>query len=317
MEGDEETMKNIWSNDTFLKIFSLAVAILCWIFIVFITNPEIEVEISGIPITLSDHHSIKSNGYIVSTEMTQTLDVKLKGTRSALANVNKDNIIASVDLSGCNRKDTFQLPVNVKLPYENVKVVSKSIYSTTVSVDHYITRSFRLDYAHIGALKNSNYSIYSTDIGEKTVKVSGAEDLVKTIERATVNIDVNKKSTDFSGNAPIIFTNSNKTEVQSDSMEPEFYDVPFKCTVYEKKSVDVVPDFEKTDDSIKYTIKDYHSVTVYGPAAEIDKMDSISTKVISYNKGNLPHEFEVSLSIPNSIEVVENISKVKVLVENK
>lgn len=310
-------MKNLWNNDTFLKIFSIVVAILCWVFIVFVTNPEIEVEISGIPVTLSDHHSIKSNGYIVSTEMTQTVDVKLKGTRSALANINKDNIIAYVDLSGCNKKDSFNLPVNVKLPYENVKVISKSIYNTTVSVDNYITRSFRLDYAHIGALKNSNYSVYSTDIGEKTVKVSGAEELVKTIEKATVHIDVNRKSTDFSGNAPIVFTNSNKTEIMSEIMEPEFFDVPFKCTVYEKKAVDVVPVFEQEDEGIKYTIKDYHTVTVYGPAAEVDKMESISTKAISYNANNLPREFEVSLSIPNSIEVVENISKVKVLVENK
>lgn len=310
-------MKNLWNNNTFLKIFSVAVAILCWIFIVFVTNPEIEVEISGIPITLSDHHSIKSNGYIVSTEMTQTVDVKLRGTRSSLANVNKDNIIAYVDLSGCNRKDSFELPVNVKLPYENVKVVSKSIYNTKVAVDHYTTSSFRLDYAYTGSLKNSNYSIYATELGEKTVKVSGAEEIVKNIEKATVNIDISKKSADFSGNAPIVFTNSNKAEITFEGLEPEFYDVPFKCTVYEKKSVDVIPAFEPENENIKYTIKDYHTVTVYGPAAEIDKMDTISTKTISYNLNKLPREYEIELSVPKSIEVVENISKVKVLVENK
>lgn len=310
-------MRKMLNNDTSLKILSLVIAILCWVFIVIITNPQIEVTVSGIPITLSDHQSIKSEGYIVSTEMDKTVDIKLRGTRQMLANINKDNVLAYIDLSGCTNKGSYKLPISVKLPYEEVKVVSKSVYNLTVAVDNYITRYFKLEYAHKGSLRNQNYSVNSTELDEKTIKVSGSEDIIKTIEKAVVEIDLNRESSDFSGNAPVVFLNSSGNEILSESIETETNEIAYKCVVYEEKSVEVTPSFEHTASGIKHTVTDHPKVTIIGPAAEVDKINSIATKNIVFNADDLPKEITANLNIPKNIKIEEDISKVNILVEKK
>ena len=139
MKITKTDMKKLMSNDIFLRILSLVLAILFWIYIVFITNPEIEVKITGIPITLANHQSIKNEGYIVSNEITTTVDIKVKGTRRMLADMDRDSIIAYVDLTDCTDKKTYELPVSIKLPYEDISLVSSSVIKLPVAVDNYIT----------------------------------------------------------------------------------------------------------------------------------------------------------------------------------
>lgn len=310
-------MKKLFNNDGFLKIFSVVMAVLCWIFIIFITNPQIEVKISGIPITLSDHQAIKSEGYIVSNAIDATVDIRLSGTRQMLANINKDNVLAYIDLSGCTNKGTYKLPVSIKLPYEEVKVVSKSIYNMTIAVDNYISRDFDVEYTYTGELKNQNYMIYSTTLNSDKVTVSGPEDIIKTIEKAVINIEVNKESGDFSGLSEIQFLNSNNADIKSDMLESDLKEISYRCTVYEKKSVEVAPYTENQSSNVKFTVKDHPKVTVLGPSADIDKITSVSTDSINYNADKLPETVRVGLSVPKGIEIEEDITYVNVLVENK
>ena len=58
-------MKKLMENDIFLRVISLFIALLCWIYIVLITNPDIEVKITGLPVTLADHQTIKNEGYVI------------------------------------------------------------------------------------------------------------------------------------------------------------------------------------------------------------------------------------------------------------
>ena len=91
----------------------------------------------------------------------------------------------------------------------------------------------------------------------------------------------------------------------------------YKCVVYEKKTVEVTPYFEQTQSGIKHTVTDHPKVTISGPAAEVDKVNSITTKNIIFNADDLPREISAHLNIPKNIKIEENISRVNILVEKK
>ena len=212
-------MKKLMENDIFLRVISIFIALLCWVYIVFITNPDIEVKITGVPVTLADHQTIKNEGYVVSNDINMTVDIKVKGTRQRLATLDRESIIAYVDLSDCVGKKTYELPINVKLPYEDLKLVNKSIQKVSVSVDNYITREFPVDYAYKGELKNKNYFIKETKLLASKVSVSGPESIIKTVEKSTVIIDISGASDDISGFAPVEFFNSNNDVVVSKNID--------------------------------------------------------------------------------------------------
>lgn len=310
-------MKKLFENDLFLRIFSIIAAFLCWVYIVFITNPEIEVNISGIPITLSDHQSIKNAGYIVSNEITATVDIKVKGTRQMLANISKDSVIAYVDLSDCTENKTYELPINIKLPYEDISLISKNIQKISVAVDNYVTRDFTVNYTFSGELKNSNYSIEKTELSSPAVTVSGPESIIKTVEKATISINLDKASDDVRGYALVTLLNSNNSPVVSNSLDIKSGDISYKCTVYEKKNVEVKPSVSNSSASYKCSVTDHPTITITGPASDIDRITSISTKPFSVNDDQLPKNYTATLIIPENITVVEDIETVNVLVEKQ
>lgn len=309
-------MNKLMNNDVFLRIISLVIAILCWVYIVFITNPQIEVKVSGIPITLADRQVIKDAGYVVSSEINTTVDIKLRGTRKILANVNRDNIIAYVDLYDCKNKGTYKLPVQIKLPYEEISVVSKSVYNISVAVDNMIFRSFDVDYEYVGELRSQNYVIADTKLSQDKVTVSGSEDVIKTIEKAVVSINPMRSADDFEGSETVRFLNSNNTEINPDILDISDSTISYECKVYERKKFQVRPSVADSE-GIKCTVTDYPDVTLLGSPSDIDKISNVKTYDIPYDKSSLPHTYRVKLDIPDGVEVDGDILYVNVLVESK
>ena len=310
-------MKKLFRNDTFLKIFSLVASILCWIYIVFVNNPSIEVKVTGVPITLSDHQSIKNEGYIVSNDINQTVDIKLKGTRKMLAGINRDNIIAYVDLSGCTGKNSYKLPVSVKLPYDEVKIVSKSIYNVTVAVDNLISRDFDIECVYTGEPQSNAYTVNSTELEHSKVKVSGPEDIVKTIEKAEINVNVDGASADVSGISPVVLLNSNNSVVKANSISLDEAEIGYQCKIYQRKTFNVKPNISGGTSAVNVTVTDHPTVTLIGPSAEIDDITEVSTSPVSYDPSSLPHIYSANLIIPKNISAEDNISTVNILVEEK
>lgn len=308
-------MKNLWQNDTFLKISSIVIAFLCWVYIIFITNPEIEVKLSGIPVTLSGHHAIKSEGYIVANELNTTVDIKVKGTRQMLANLNRDSIIASVDLSDCTDKKTYELPIDIKLPYQDITLTSKSIETVSIDVDNYKTQKFAVSYSHEGKLKNSNYSIEETKLDTETVTVAGPETILKTIEKATITIDIDGKNSDISGIASVVLLNSNNTEISTHNLDITDKDISYKCTVFEQKNVKVQPSVNNDTGDYEFTITDHPTITLIGPASDVDAITAIKTRPFTINDNT--ENYNVRLIIPENITVEEDISTVNILVKKK
>ncbi len=308
-------MKSLWQNDTFLKISSIVIAFFCWIYIIFITNPEIEVKLSGIPVTLSGHHAIKGEGYIVANELNATVDIKVKGTRKMLANLNRDSIIASVDLSDCTDKKTYELPVDIKLPYQDISLTSKSIETVSVNVDNYETQKFAVTYSYEGKLKNSNYSIEEIKLDTDVITVSGPETVLKTIEKATISIDIDGEDSDISGIASVVLLNSNNDAINTNSLDIKDKDISYKCSVFEKKTVNVEPSVNNSSDQYELTVTDHPTITLVGPASDVDAVTSIKTRPFTINEGT--QNYTVRLIVPENISVEESISTVNILVKKK
>ena len=316
MEGVEEIMKKLLNNDLFLRIFSVVAAFLCWVYIVFITNPEIEVKVTGIPVTLADHQVIKNTGHVVSNDINTTVDIKVKGTRQRLANFDRASVIAYVDLSDCTDEKTYQLPINIKLPYEDIKLVNKSIQKISIAVDKYVTREFPIEYSYKGELKSKDYSVHETKLLSNSVRVAGPESVIKNIDKASVTIDISGISDDISGFATVTLLNSNNDEVVAKSLDIQTKDVSYKCIVYQKKDLSVVPSLRNTPpEDYSCTVTDHPTITVEGPASDVDAITEISTEPFSANESATTENYNVKLIIPENVSVAEEIKSVNVLVE--
>ena len=308
-------MKKLMQNDMFLRIFSLALAIFCWIYIVFITNPEIEIKINNVKISLANHQTIKNEGYIVSNEITTTVNVRIKGTRRMLADLDENSIIAYVDLSDCTDAKTYDLPINIKLPYDGISLVSSNITKISVDVDKYTTKEIPITHSYSGTLKDSHYSINGDpQLLNETVTVSGPDPIVSTIEKATITIELNNASDDVSGFAPVTLLNSNNSPVTSNTLDIKNDKISYTCSVYAKKVVPIEPTLSNTANYEGKVIGN-NLLTIEGPASKINATSAIPTNTIyaSENGGM----YTVNLDIPEGVTIKEDIQTASVQVTKK
>lgn len=322
MEGVEKIMKNfikkLFEKDSFLKIISFILAAFFWVYIVFITNPEIEVKITDIPITLANHQSIKNEGYIVANEITATVDIKVKGSRKMLSNLDRDSIIAYVDLTDCTDKKTYQLPVSIKLPYEDLTLVSSSIIKLPVSVDNYVTKDFEIKKTYTGELKGPEYLLENNNYtSQSTVTVSGPEPIVNTIDSATITIDLKGASSDISGYAHVKLLNSNNAEVVSNTLDIKDSNVPYTCKVLKKKNVPVVATLANQSDDYILTVTNFPTVTIIGSSSDVDGIHSIPTEQITDEELETRTHVEKELKVPVNVKIEENVDIIQIMVTRK
>jgi len=121
--------KSFFSNDWVLKIISLIGAVFLWMYIIIIVDPPIDITIRDIPIQYIEQTKLASQGLSVVSDKTQTMEIKIRGSRKKLANIDTNAISAIVDLSNVTSVGTHSLPVNIAIPYEYSEIISRKPYS--------------------------------------------------------------------------------------------------------------------------------------------------------------------------------------------
>ena len=61
-------MKKIFESDSFLKIASVAIAVLLWLYIIVVLDPAVEVEVRELPIQFVGQEQVVESGFSVVSE---------------------------------------------------------------------------------------------------------------------------------------------------------------------------------------------------------------------------------------------------------
>lgn len=312
-------MKRIFENDTVLKILSLVIAILLWIYIIVLLDPAVEMTVSAVPVTFIDNSTLLNAGYIVSSDASYTVDVRIKGSRKLLSSLKQDQVNAYVDLSGCTGKGSYELPISVRLPNEELEVVNQSIYHAAVAVDNYITRQIETEANFTGELEEK-YTLMedSVRLSAEYVSVSGPEIEVKSIEKAVVDIDLTDVSSSVSNaTGALRLVNSNGSDVSENRLTFDTETVRYSFNLLEQKTVKIVPLFANGIDSsnLTWSFPDTEQVTVIGDPDVIAPITQINTTPIQYSEAQIT--YHPRLDIPIDVSIVENIRTVVVEVRIK
>lgn len=231
-------MKKFFTTDIPTKILSLVIAVFLWVYLVVLLNPQIETTITNIPISFSDHANLTKNGYVITNETVNSVTLKLRGSRNMLANVNKNNISAYIDLSGCSNKGTYSLPVHVRLPYDELSIIDKNPYNVTVNIDKITSYNFELELMPEGMLKE-NYVIDQIESTIKEINVKGPDELVRSIDKAVVKFDVSGIDADFSEKAKVVLLNNRGEIIESHLLTIDNSVVTVNGTVLYEKTVPI------------------------------------------------------------------------------
>lgn len=273
-----------------LKLICLLVAIILWFVIINEQNPISEGSYT-VPVVVENLDS-----QYITSNVPKTVYVRLSGPRNTIINVGPSDIKAYIDLADAQEGEV-DVPIHLEIP-SGTELKKQNETSAHITVDVYTVKEFKLS-PHITGRLDNNVSISNVKLVPEKVVVSGARRLIKTVDKAIVDIPVGNRDDSFAIMAPVYLVTADGDRVEGLDMTPRQSSV--RITVGQNAVSKVVP----------------VNVTTYGHAADGMKLSSITvtpdTVTVQGDSSAVNGVDRVDL-IPISIDGLDQDKEVKVFV---
>lgn len=311
---------NFFNNNGVLKIIAFLIAFIFWFIVVGIESPEIEKEYRNIPVavSLAGTNAEESNLMLTKT-INVSINVTLKGERSAIANFKREDIRAYVDFSAVTVAGTYNLPVIVDYDNSALTIVKTSLSEiSNVTVDNKISKSI-----DIGVLTNGSvadgYILDSVNTYPTSLLITGPESIVSTIVSSSVSLDISGINNTAVKNLPFTLYDSNGNTVTSPFLDFDTDKVMVTANVYKTKEVplnyEIVNSSGGNDASFITKIVSPQTLLISGTEEALSRINSIDLgRVDVATLADSGFSEDIKLTLPNGIKAVDGTTEANVSV---
>lgn len=299
-------------KNTKIKIISLLSAIVLWMYVMAVVDPEDTKLYENIPITITNLNEIKDLGLVVDPDDNLVTSVYIKGKLSDLQKISANNIdvygTVSNPIEGQN-----QLYLRASV---NDKVTTEFKSDTIViNLEKSIEEEKNITINITGVYKDN---VDKVDLDKTKVVVSGPRSSVDSVKYVQATFDANKESVDTkSTELELKALDSEMNEV--DHVTLEFNKVTAKVSYFQQKQVKINPIFSSNESNLvqdqDFTIIP-SEINIKGKSDVINNIDSINTKIINVDELGTNNKI-VDLDIPDGINADKDSVTIKLINKNK
>lgn len=302
-------------NDRKLIALSVLVAVIMWAFVMTSTNPSLSKTVRGVPLTIKNQEVMQKEGYaLVGKDEISSVNVKVEGSRSDLASLSSDDLVASVDL-GVPTEGIKTLNIKVDGP-SGIKVESTNPSNVNFKIEKIVKKDLPVEIKIPDKLKESKI-INVSEQSTKKITVSGLRKNIDKVDKIILNIgkdeyldgkihDIEARPVDKSG----------KTVANVDLSQN---DVSISFDVLQSKEVEIELDYEESLPKNMEVIEKKYSpnkVVIKGEKSIIDKIDKIKTEKIDLtNLKNNEFEKSLELVVPEAVEINDGDNFINVYIK--
>lgn len=302
-------MRDFLKKDWVIKVISVLVSIIIWIYVVYFQNPQYETWIKSVPVTRANMSTDFASGKLKILETnSDTVNIKVKGNRRTVAKLTNQNIKVTADMISVTKDGNYTLATNVIFPVSGINIIQKEPYNYEVTVDKVSTAKLKIDVKKTGSLK-SGYEIDTESITPETVSITAPQSILNTISKAAVTVDISNKTTDIKGNYLIEFYNSAGEKILNPdiSKSVEFAEVYFTLNMI--KEVEIVPQITNAAAVDGANLSAYangaKTVKIKGKSSVVSGLDKIYTKPFSFANVKEGASHTAYLDLPENVALAD------------
>lgn len=247
-------MKKRLTNNLSFKILSVLAAIIVWLIIVNVDNPNMTRTFTGIPIELTGTEVLEEKDMTYSTAGTPQATVRVRCPRNLVQRLKASDFKATADITKLY-EPTNQVPVTVTCTYagvldEQITLITRSI---EVSVESINTRQIDVNVEVTGE-PAEGYQVGSVVASPSVVIVKAPQSILDQIGGAGVSVDVSSMSEETTQHAALQFFNAggNVLDISGlTTMEVSSSDITVTVEILNVKNVSVIANVTGQDSVAK------------------------------------------------------------------
>ncbi len=313
-------MKGFFLKDSSLKVISFVVAVLLWFYVILVVDPSVDVTVKDIPIRYTNQEVLEERGLSLVPDANDTVELKIRGSRKKIANIENKNIYASVDLMNMTKVGKFKLPISISVPYEYDEIVSKTPNNVDVVIDKIVTVARGVEIKTEGSVANG-YIAGTPQSSVTSVTLKGASSLIEKIRGVAAVLDYDGRTGDINDKEKLFFVDGNGKIIDEkdsiyESVSMDVNKTDIKCSVMRLETIPVRVDTSMVGDEYKITVQP-SNVTVYAEDEIMAELLEISTEPVDAEKLSAEGKQNVKLVVPEGVFLRDGISEVMVKAEKK
>lgn len=320
-------LKMSLTNNIGLKFLAVLIALVLWLAIVNVNDPEKTITVSNIPISVTNESAITSRDMVYNVKSEQYLNITVSGKRSIVSNLSAEDFRATASLKELSKVNSIPVDVTTKNSSlgRKITIVKQSAQTILVDVENVEEKDFTdLVVEYTGKVADgyvAGLSSMSTD--EVTVKAPTS--IIDKIKKVAVRCSLDGTNTNISKKCPVILYDKNDKEIKSDEIELSDKKIRVNVNVLRAKQVPIstINKDELGKPADGYVVDDVilssDSITVYGSEESLDSIESLDIQDdidVSDAKGDVTQNIDVTGKLPKGLSVSgESTITVKVLIK--
>ena len=320
-------LKMSLTNNIGLEFLAVLIALVLWLAIVNVNDPEKTITVSNIPISVTNESAITSRDMVYNVKSEQYLNITVSGKRSIVSNLSAEDFRATASLKELSKVNSIPVDVTTKNASlgRKITIVKQSAQTILVDVENVEEKDFTdLVVEYTGKVADgyvAGLSSMSTD--EVTVKAPTS--IIDKIKKVAVRCSLDGTNTNISKKCPVILYDKNDKEIKSDEIELSDKKIRVNVNVLRAKQVPIstINKDELGKPADGYVVDDVilssDSITVYGSEESLDSIESLDIQDdidVSDAKGDVTQNIDVTGKLPKGLSVSgESTITVKVLIK--
>ncbi len=240
---DRKKVSDILCNNIILKISSVVLAIVLWLLVINIDDPQVTTTIKNVPVEILNDGVITDNNEVYDILSGDKIDVKVTGPRTIVDSLKKSDFTATADFKDLSKTNAVPIDVTINNSRYEAKVTisDKSDNAMHLSIETVISREYPITIQYKGTLA-ANYVVYNIESDIDSVTIKAPESIHQNIANVMAVASFGGNETgDFSYTANVVIydVKGNVMDKNNNHMEISEMYIPVQGKVYYKKTVNI------------------------------------------------------------------------------
>lgn len=298
-------MKKTLTKNLGLKVLALLFSILLWGIVENVETPITEKTYTGIQVMVTHPEIVTNPGntYQVSEEF-RSISVTVRAKRSILEEIEASDIRATADMRKLDTSTRSLVPIEISIPayagdYEEASANPPNIQ---VTIETGATETFPIISVASGSLRDG-YEIGELTANPESIKISGPQSVVGSIDRVVAEVDVSGLSKDTELEAEMVLYDKSGKVIDATMIEHNLGEegLKVKVKVLHSKAVPVHIDTSKIVPAQDYVLSNVsiqpETVTIVGTPSQLDEIDMINVPADALAVSGLTESVERTVDI--------------------
>jgi YbbR domain-containing protein len=308
-------------NKVISILVAVALAFVFWLYVVTVVSPESSETYYNIPVALQNESILSERGLMITSD-DPSVDLRLRGNRTDLIELNSGNITVIANVASIETPGTHKLNYSVSYPgnISGISVAKSDPAMIELKVEPKVKKNVPvvLDYGESKVPDGLIADKENVELDFQNIEISGPQSVVDKITKALIKIDLNKQSQTLVGKFDYLLCDDNNTPIDAKLVTTNAEAVNLTLKVHRVKEIDlkleIIGGGGATEETSVIKIEP-QKIQVSGSDAQLADLNELVLGTI--NLGEIAQDGDLTFPIvlPEGVENQTGLVEAKVTIQ--